>query len=168
MKYIFFFITLFLIACNDVQSTSTSTYNPKTCVNDCASVSTWHDISYSQKISYCTCACNKIATNDIISDDALELQINECTNVAGLVRITTPTPALTTTTSATGLAPTYTSLPPSISYTLSQPTSNPIISPPGDGYGEISPRTGLPRTNYVHGYTRRDGTVVQPYYRSHK
>lgn len=39
---------------------------------------------------------------------------------------------------------------------------------PGNGYGEISPATGLPRTNYVRGYTRSNGTVVQPYYRSHR
>jgi hypothetical protein len=34
------------------------------------------------------------------------------------------------------------------------------------GYGAISPRTGLLRTHYVHGYYRADGTYVSPYFRS--
>ena len=38
----------------------------------------------------------------------------------------------------------------------------------GNGYGEISKTTGLPRTNYVQGYTRSNGTVVQSYCRSHR
>jgi hypothetical protein len=39
---------------------------------------------------------------------------------------------------------------------------------PPAGYGDISTTTGLPRTQYVQGYTRKDGTVVQGYYRSHR
>ena len=35
-------------------------------------------------------------------------------------------------------------------------------------YGAISTTTGLPRTNYVSGYTRKDGTYVRPYYRSRR
>ena len=35
-------------------------------------------------------------------------------------------------------------------------------------YGEISMVTGRPRTTYVRGYTRRDGTYVQPHYRSRR
>ena len=34
------------------------------------------------------------------------------------------------------------------------------------GLGEISSKNGLPRTNYVRGYFRNNGTYVQPYYRS--
>ena len=34
------------------------------------------------------------------------------------------------------------------------------------GYGEISTITGRPKTVYVKGYYRKDGTYVQPYYRS--
>lgn len=40
--------------------------------------------------------------------------------------------------------------------------------PRGTGYGVISERTGKPRTQYVRGYTRKDGTRVAPYYRSRK
>lgn len=35
-------------------------------------------------------------------------------------------------------------------------------------YGAISCATGRPRTTYVRGYYRRDGTYVRPYYRSRK
>lgn len=34
------------------------------------------------------------------------------------------------------------------------------------GYGEISEKTGRPKTVHVKGYTRKDGTYVQPHYRS--
>ena len=34
------------------------------------------------------------------------------------------------------------------------------------GFGEISPRTGRPATNYVHGYYRSNGTYVNGYWRS--
>jgi hypothetical protein len=44
----------------------------------------------------------------------------------------------------------------------------PSYTAPAQGYGQISPTTDQPRTDYVHGYTRADGTVVQPYYRSHR
>lgn len=37
----------------------------------------------------------------------------------------------------------------------------------GGYYGQISDRTGRPRTQYVHGYYRKDGTYVRSYYRSH-
>jgi hypothetical protein len=36
------------------------------------------------------------------------------------------------------------------------------------GYGAISAITGNPRTSYVSGYTRQDGTRVNAYYRSHR
>lgn len=35
-----------------------------------------------------------------------------------------------------------------------------------DGYGATSGVTGRPKTEYVHGYTRANGTYVAPYYRS--
>lgn len=36
----------------------------------------------------------------------------------------------------------------------------------GSGYGAISCITGQPRTTYVSGYYRKNGTYVKPYYRS--
>ena len=39
---------------------------------------------------------------------------------------------------------------------------------PLDGYGAISPITGLPRTIAVRGYVRKDGTYVRPHYRSRR
>ena len=36
----------------------------------------------------------------------------------------------------------------------------------GSYYGEISTVNGLPRTHYVNGYCRSDGTYVRSYYRS--
>jgi hypothetical protein len=44
---------------------------------------------------------------------------------------------------------------------------SPVCSETGSCYGDISPRTGLPRTIFVPGYFRRDGTYVGSYYRSH-
>lgn len=35
-------------------------------------------------------------------------------------------------------------------------------------YGDISVRTGRPKTTYVNGYYRRDGTYVRSHYRSRK
>lgn len=37
---------------------------------------------------------------------------------------------------------------------------------PGNTYGQISEANGRPRTNYLQGYTRSDGTHVSGYYRS--
>jgi hypothetical protein len=48
------------------------------------------------------------------------------------------------------------------------PTSADGAAPAASGYGQISKTTGLPRTTYVSGYTRKDGTHVAPYYRSHR
>jgi hypothetical protein len=42
----------------------------------------------------------------------------------------------------------------------------PFVAENGSYYGEISTRTGLPRTNFVNGYYRMDGTYVRSYYRS--
>jgi hypothetical protein len=38
----------------------------------------------------------------------------------------------------------------------------------GSCYGDISDVNGLPKTNLVNGYTRKDGTYVRGYYRSRK
>lgn len=38
----------------------------------------------------------------------------------------------------------------------------------GTGYGAISAITGNPRTTHVSGYTRKNGTYVQPYFRSRR
>jgi hypothetical protein len=40
------------------------------------------------------------------------------------------------------------------------------ISSPPTGYGEISEKTGRPKTVSVKGYYRKDGTYVKPHYRS--
>lgn len=42
----------------------------------------------------------------------------------------------------------------------------PLVAENGSYYGEISDRTGLPRTIYVNAYYRSDGTYVRSYYRS--
>jgi hypothetical protein len=42
----------------------------------------------------------------------------------------------------------------------------PPIAENGSYYGEISKATGRPKTVYVHGYYRRDGTYVRSHYRS--
>lgn len=39
---------------------------------------------------------------------------------------------------------------------------------PTSCYGDISTVTGLPRTHYVRGYYRKNGTYVRPYYRSRR
>jgi hypothetical protein len=40
------------------------------------------------------------------------------------------------------------------------------ISSASSGYGEISATTGRPKTVHVKGYYRKNGTYVQPHYRS--
>lgn len=42
----------------------------------------------------------------------------------------------------------------------------PACSESGSCYGDISAKTGLSKTTYVHGYFRRNGTYVRGYYRS--
>ncbi len=49
--------------------------------------------------------------------------------------------------------------------TVSVASSAPVY-PYVQGYGEISKVNGLPRTNIVSGYYRRDGTYVRSYARS--
>ena len=59
-----------------------------------------------------------------------------------------------------------------------QPTWRPAPPPPvryapgcgenGSCYGDISTLTGRPKTSYVRGYTRRDGTYVRSHYRSRR
>ena len=46
------------------------------------------------------------------------------------------------------------------------PSANHPAAENGSQYGEISPATGKPKTTYVHGYTRKDGTYVRSHYRS--
>ena len=48
-----------------------------------------------------------------------------------------------------------------------QPTySSPHIAENGSYYGQISENTGRPKTVYVRGYYRKDGTYVRSHYRS--
>lgn len=44
----------------------------------------------------------------------------------------------------------------------------PACSESGSCYGDISSITGLPKTTYVSGYYRKNGTYVRSYYRSHR
>lgn len=75
----------------------------------------------------------------------------------------TVTPAATVPSSVPTYQPGYSYSAPSTAYSGS--SSNCV----GTGcYGVISNVTGLPRTTYVHGYFRKNGTYVQPYYRSHR
>jgi hypothetical protein len=46
------------------------------------------------------------------------------------------------------------------------PSASPLCAENGSCYGDISARTGLPKTVPVHGYYRADGTYVRGYYRS--
>jgi hypothetical protein len=52
------------------------------------------------------------------------------------------------------------------------PSSTPLAasgcSESGSCYGDISTTTGLPKTTYVNGYYRRNGTYVRSYFRSHR
>lgn len=44
----------------------------------------------------------------------------------------------------------------------------PACSESGSCYGDISSITGLPKTTFVNGYYRKNGTYVRSYYRSHR
>jgi hypothetical protein len=50
--------------------------------------------------------------------------------------------------------------------TATTPNVKPPVAENGTRYGEISPATGKPKTTYVRGYTRKDGTYVRSHYRS--
>jgi hypothetical protein len=47
-----------------------------------------------------------------------------------------------------------------------RPEYKPPVAENGSRYGEISPATGRPKTVYVRGYYRKDGTYVRGHYRS--
>jgi len=82
------------------------------------------------------------------------------------------------------IAPSSSYFPPARSYsndsytTSSRPTEspsyyipprssyNPPVAENGSYYGEISERTGRPKTVHISGYYRRDGTYVREHYRS--
>lgn len=69
------------------------------------------------------------------------------------------------------VAPVQRELPPAPAkpkYTYEVPRGGSYSRPDATGYGVISQRTGKPRTQYVRGYTRKDGTRVKPYYRSRR
>ncbi len=76
-----------------------------------------------------------------------------------------PAPTPDTSTSSTAAprtsasaAPASTSTPPT--------TSASACAENGSCYGDTSAATGKPKTTYVQGYTRRDGTYVRGHYRS--
>jgi hypothetical protein len=46
------------------------------------------------------------------------------------------------------------------------PAASPLCAENGSCYGDISDKTGLPKTVSVQGYYRKDGTYVRGYYRS--
>ena len=60
-------------------------------------------------------------------------------------------------------APPYSYTPPVASYSSTSSKCEGVGC-----YGVTSTVTGLPRTTYVRGYTRKDGTYVQPHYRSRR
>jgi hypothetical protein len=57
---------------------------------------------------------------------------------------------------------------PSNALPLLKPESKPLVAENGSYYGETSRITNLPKTTYVNGYTRKDGTYVRSHYRSHR
>ncbi|HKU52541.1 MAG TPA: hypothetical protein VJQ25_08745, partial [Nitrospira sp.] len=44
----------------------------------------------------------------------------------------------------------------------------PSVAENGSYYGQMSDLTGLPKTVYVNGYYKSDGTYVRSHYRSHR
>jgi micrococcal nuclease len=86
--------------------------------------------------------------------------------------VPTPLPTLAPSrTHAPPLAESYSNSPsqqePSVPYYVPpRPTYQPPVAENGSYYGEISEKTGRPKTVHVDGYTRRDGTYVRGYYRS--
>lgn len=58
--------------------------------------------------------------------------------------------------------------PPESEYSKSDSTehSNPRVAENGSYYGQQSETTGKPKTTYVNGYYRKDGTYVRGHYRS--
>lgn len=60
--------------------------------------------------------------------------------------------------------------PPAASLPLVQQPPGPAYAPScaenGSCYGDISNVNGMPKTNHVNGYFRRDGTYVRGHYRS--
>jgi molybdate-binding protein len=68
----------------------------------------------------------------------------------------------------------YYRAPPSRSYYLESPTEkdranlreSPGVAENGTYYGQLSDTTGRPKTVYVNGYYRKDGTYVRSHYRS--
>ena len=61
-------------------------------------------------------------------------------------------------------------VPPTSSVVVprSSPGFVPACSETGSCYGDISKLTGMPKTTFVHGYFRKNGTYVGSYFRSHR
>jgi hypothetical protein len=57
---------------------------------------------------------------------------------------------------------------PSKALPLLKPESRPLVAENGSYYGETSKLTNLPKTTFVKGYTRKDGTYVRSHYRSRR
>jgi hypothetical protein len=74
------------------------------------------------------------------------------------------------TSSSTALAgvksPPQSGVPNTAAPSRTTPAASPLCAENGSCYGDISARTGLPKTVPVHGYYRANGTYVQGYYRS--
>ena len=92
------------------------------------------------------------------SDDADESAV-ETPAAAPATTVASSEPAR----SVPGYQTPYSYAPPSVGYSSSSSKCEGLGC-----YGQISKVTGLPRTTYVRGYTRRDGTYVQPHYRSRR
>jgi hypothetical protein len=65
-----------------------------------------------------------------------------------------------------GIASPQPSVSEAATRSLLPPAASPLCAENGSCYGDISARTGLPKTVPVHGYYRANGTYVQGYYRS--
>jgi hypothetical protein len=79
-----------------------------------------------------------------------------------------PTPPITATatTETAGVTPV---VPPTSSVVVPRsPGFVPSCSETGSCYGDISKLTGMPKTTFVHGYFRKNGTYVGSYFRSHR
>ncbi len=112
------------------------------------------------------------ASNQEYSSPTTSLTPSSGSRVAQPIRLSTPT----TEENDASLQPSYSNTstePTSRSYSSPsyvspsiQPAYKPIVAENGSTYGEISERTGRPKTVYVRSYTRRDGTYVRSYWRS--
>lgn len=95
----------------------------------------------------------------MFDEDGLNWPIDLGSSVAYVARPHTPT---ATEASASGTLSVASAAPKSVDYRPYLPG----VAENGSYRGEVSAETGRPKSVYVRGYTRRDGTYVQGHYRS--